>query len=122
MKVYVAGKITGLDREETLRKFERARKTLEETGFSVLVPTVLLQIDGMSQADYLHVCFAMIDVCDAVVFLPDWKVFPGALKEMEYLRRWNKKIYFWENFCPCEDGLDSKACAGCPHDEARRSE
>lgn len=99
MKVYVAGKITGLDRSEAVAKFERAGKTLEGMGFSVLVPTVLPLVDGMSHADYMHVCLAMIDICDAAVFLPDWEDSPGAREEMDYAKRLGKKIYFWQDFC-----------------------
>lgn len=35
--------------------------------------------------------------------------------------RWCKEcLYRIKPDCPCEDGIDSKACSGCPQDEARR--
>ena len=39
---------------------------------------------GMSREDYMRICFAMIDVADAVVFLPDAPESAGARLEMAY--------------------------------------
>ena len=82
MKVYIAGKITGdCDYRE---KFERAAELLRREGHVVLNPTTLPE--GMSAADYMRICFAMIDVADRVVLLPDWQSSPGARLEKEYCR------------------------------------
>ena len=96
MKVYIAGKITGVEREITLKKFENARAKLTREGHSVLVPTVLPVLEELTQADYLHICFAMIDVCDAVYFLRDWNQSSGAMQELAYAKKHNKKIIFKE--------------------------
>ena len=96
MKVYIAGKITGVEREITLKKFENARAKLTREGHSVLVPTVLPVLEELTHEDYMHVCFAMIDVCDAVYFLPDWYASKGAIKELAYAKKHNKKIIFKE--------------------------
>lgn len=95
MKVYVAGKITGLDREATLEKFERAREVLTALGHDVLIPTVLPVLDGLLHEDYLHICFAMIDVCDAVCMLPDWEQSTGAREERSYAQEWRKNIWYY---------------------------
>lgn len=95
MKVYVAGKITGLDRSATVEKFNAAARILTDMSFDVLVPTVLPVLEELSYMDYLHICFAMIDVCDAVVFLPDWEQSQGAKLERDYARRSNKKIWYY---------------------------
>lgn len=79
-KVYIAGKITGDDNYRA--KFDRVRAALEGEGYIPLSPAVLP--DGMTAADYMRICFAMIDVADAVLFLPDWEASPGARLEMEY--------------------------------------
>ena len=71
MKIYIAGKITG---DPGYRdKFAAAEIQLGWQGHTVLNPAELPS--GMSREDYMRICFAMIDVADAVVFLPDWRRF-----------------------------------------------
>lgn len=94
MKVYIAGKITGLDREATLEKFEKARQWLAGKGHTVLVPTVLPESADLTHEDYLHICYAMIDVCDTVYFLPDWIMSEGAKLEKEYAKKKRKGLIY----------------------------
>lgn len=82
MKVYIAGKINGDPGYQW--KFLRAQAKLEEQGHIVLNPAVLPE--GMSPADYMRVCFSMIDCAERVVFLPDWPDSPGARLEREYCK------------------------------------
>jgi len=60
------------------------------------LPTVLPESDSITQEQYLHICFAMIDVCDAVFLLPDWIDSAGAKKEKEYAEKSGKKIIYAE--------------------------
>lgn len=87
-KVYIAGKITGDPSYEI--KFEHEERRQCGMGNIPLNPAILP--GGMAQEDYLHICFAMIDVADKVVFLPDWVDSPGAKKEMAYCQKKRKKI------------------------------
>lgn len=80
MKIYIAGKITGLDNYKEL--FEKVEKILLEEGHAVMNPVVLPS--GFSQDEYMHICYNMIDVCDGVYFLNNWKTSPGANLEHEY--------------------------------------
>lgn len=80
MKIYIAGKITG--DPEYRAKFMMARRHLEKQGHVVISPAVLP--DGMEPADYMQICTAMINVADAVAFLPDWWDSPGAQLEQQY--------------------------------------
>ena len=79
-KVYIAGKITGADGYK--EKFEHAKDILNRLGYAVLSPADLP--GGMTAADYMRICFAMIDTADTVVFLPDYKESPGAMLEYQY--------------------------------------
>ena len=81
-KVYIAGKITGDC--DYRKKFERVAEVLRRDGHVVLNPATLPE--GMSAADYMRICFAMIDVADRVVLLPDWSESQGARLEKEYCR------------------------------------
>lgn len=88
-KIYIAGKITG-DPNYQL-KFIRARQHLTKEGYTVLTPAVLPE--GMTKADYMKICFAMIDVADAVAFLPDYLDSQGAMVEMAYCQYIGKEIF-----------------------------
>jgi len=77
--VYIAGRITG--DPEYRAKFEQAQRTLEAAGFVVMSPAILPS-EGFTYDDYMKVSSAMMDVCGAVYFLPDWKQSNGAMYEM----------------------------------------
>ncbi len=88
MKIYIAGEITGDARYR--EKFERAAAVIEAEGNIALRPSALPE--GMRAADYMRICFAMIDVADKVVFLPDLVDSEGALLEMQYCRYIGKEV------------------------------
>jgi hypothetical protein len=79
-KAYIAGKITG--DKDYRKKFEAAALFLKSSGYVVLNPAVLPE--GMSRADYMRICIAMIDSADVVGFLPGWTDSDGARLEREY--------------------------------------
>jgi len=91
--IYLAGKITGdpVYRE----KFNKYKDIFEALGYIVLNPAILP--DGFEYEDYMTICFAMIDVCKAIAFLPDYKDSPGALREEAKAIKENKvRIYLTE--------------------------
>ena len=93
MKVYIAGKITG---DPGYRdKFAAAEIQLGRQGHTVLNPAELP--GGMSREDYMRICFAMIDVADAVVFLSDAKESAGAKLEMAYCNYTGKEYETWND-------------------------
>lgn len=85
MKVYLAGKITG---DPNYReKFAEAAKKLEERA-SVTVISPAVTPEGLKKADYMRICFAMLESADTAAFLPDWEDSPGAqLKALVRVRR-----------------------------------
>ncbi len=80
MKIYIAGKITGEPNYK--EKFDIAAMNLEAQGHIVLNPAELPE--GMRAADYMRICFAMIDTADAVYLLEDWEYSSGASVEKDY--------------------------------------
>lgn len=80
MKIYIAGKITG--DPGYLDKFREEAEKLEGMGHIVLNPAELPE--GMSKAEYMRICLAMIDCADSVFLLPGWKGSPGARLEQAY--------------------------------------
>lgn len=83
MKIYIAGKITGLPRERVLHHFGQAEEYLTQEGYTVINPTVLPPT-GLEYEDYMKICFVMIDVCDEIYLLNNWEDSPGAIREAEY--------------------------------------
>lgn len=96
MKVYLAGKITG---DPNYReKFAAAAKKLEErAGVTVISPAVTPE--GLKKADYMRICFAMLESADTAVFLPDWEDSPGAQLE--------------KHWCEYVGGKDGVSDGGC---------
>lgn len=92
MKVYLAGKITG---DPNYReKFAAAVKKLEErAGVTVISPAVTPE--GLKKADYMRICFAMLESADAAVFLPDWEDSPGAQLEKHWCEYVGKELGVW---------------------------
>jgi hypothetical protein len=78
--IYIAGPVTGV--EKYWEPFEKAQDEIEAAGFIALSPT--WQPKGMSNEQYMRICFAMIDSADGVLFLPGWNKSLGALLERNY--------------------------------------
>ncbi len=79
-KVYIAGRITG--DPDYRQKFEAAANRLTDTGHIPLNPANLPE--GLSRADYMRICTAMLETADEVLFLPDWQDSRGASLEMQW--------------------------------------
>ena len=89
-KIYLAGKITGDPNYK--EKFGRVAGDLRRKGYSVMNPAALP--DGFDYEDYMRVCTAMIDVCEAVCFMPDWKDSYGAKYEYGHAIAAGKRVVF----------------------------
>ena len=92
-KIYIAGKITGDPNYKA--KFAAATDFYTKRGYTVLNPAVLPE--GMLPADYMRICFAMIDTADAVALLPDYKKSAGAELEHAYCCYTDKSIRYLED-------------------------
>lgn len=90
MKVYIAGAITG--HPDYKEKFKRAAIRIKKDGHVVLNPATLP--GGMTPGEYMKICFAMIDVADAVFFLPDWMESAGAMLEHTYCQYISKEVKY----------------------------
>ena len=87
-KIYIAGKITGDPNYKA--KFEAAAEEYKKRGYTVLCPSWLP--GGMLSADYMRICFAMIDTADVVAFLPGYETSPGAQLELQYCLYTDKSV------------------------------
>jgi len=97
MKIYIAGKITGEDEAAVYNKFVVAKTRLENSGDLVMSPHVLSENRGFDHEDYMHICYAMIDICDAIFVLKDWQKSKGARMEVQYACDHQKEIFYEDN-------------------------
>lgn len=92
MKIYIAGKITGLDNYKEL--FNKAEKELLAKGYKVMNPAILP--GGFTQPEYMEICYRMIDACDEIYMLNNWENSNGAKLEHCYAIEKAKKIIYQE--------------------------
>jgi hypothetical protein len=90
-KVYIAGAISNCPNHKEL--FAEAHEHLSYNN-TVLDPTILPI--GLSRADYMRICFAMIDTADKVYFLSNYKKSEGAMLEYQYCKYIGKDMEFEE--------------------------
>ena len=96
MKIYISGKISGLDPVEAKKNFIKAELRLKLQGHEVMSPKGIMDFAGFEHEDYMHVCKAMIDVCDAIYMLANWQASKGSREELCYAREWRKQV-LWED-------------------------
>ena len=84
MKIYISGAISNTD--DFMERFAKAEKELTEKGYSVVNPAkVNAQLpEDTSYEDYMKMSFCMLDMCDAIYMLQDWKKSCGANREYGY--------------------------------------
>lgn len=88
MKIYIAGKITGC--ESYKERFAEAARFVQGLGHAALNPAALPA--GLSKADYMRICFAMIDSADEVWTLSKATDSPGATLEIQYCAYTGKPV------------------------------
>ncbi len=74
LKAYLAGPIRGV--ADYNERFKKAKRFYKDCGYAVLDPSTLPE--GMEQADYMRICFAMIQSANIVQMLPGWEESEGA--------------------------------------------
>ena len=96
MKIFISGAMTGKP-DYNRAVFQSVEADLSLKGHTVLSPAnniPICQPDAISHAEYVSICFAMINVCDAVVFLDGWEQSVGSLMEMGYARANGKRVLY----------------------------
>lgn len=77
-KVYIAGPMSGIP-EFNRPAFHRAARHIVRRGNVALNPAILP--DGLEQAEYMDICFAMLRCADAIFMLDGWQQSAGAKAE-----------------------------------------
>ena len=90
MKIYISGKVTGEDPQECEKKFNNAAEYLKSKGHTPINPYSILKDSGLGYEDFMWVCFRLIDLCDVIYMLRDYKQSSGAMRELAYAGATNK--------------------------------
>tara|TARA_R110000765_G_scaffold85189_1_gene164388 strand:+ start:1836 stop:2132 length:297 start_codon:yes stop_codon:yes gene_type:complete len=91
--IYIAGPMTGLENFNR-QAFCDAQSFLESLGFTTLNPAVLPS--GLTQGQYMDICFAMIRACSSIFMLDGYKESDGALAELAYAKKLGYEITYEE--------------------------
>lgn len=78
MIVYVAGPMSGYE-QFNRPAFHSAAKRLTDKGYVVLNPATLP--NGLTQAQYMDICLAMLRCADTIYMLKEWEYSAGARAE-----------------------------------------
>lgn len=82
-KIYIAGKVTGLPKEEVIEKFAAMQKKIENLGFEAVNPIEIVKDFNTPWNQAMRLCIAALTLCDAIVLLPDWMNSNGAKIEWD---------------------------------------
>jgi hypothetical protein len=82
-KIYIAGKVTGLQKEEVIEKFAAMQKKIENLGFEAVNPIEIVKDFNTPWNQAMRLCIAALTLCDAIVLLPDWMHSNGAKIEWD---------------------------------------
>lgn len=117
MKFYLSGKMTGLKPEYIWKSFKSVENIVKtwsdcESIMNPAVTYAMEKIDAFSYEDWLKIDFAMLDACDAVILLPNWKDSEGAKREIAHAWETGKKVFFpYENKNAGKKFVDGKKYA-----------
>ena len=91
MKIYISGAITGNAAYKA--QFEKAEREVAAQGHTPLNPARLEDaFPPLAYEDYMHICFALIDLADCVYMLHGWELSAGAQRERAYAMQHGKRI------------------------------
>ncbi len=97
MKIYLAGKISGLPKAEYTAKFLQAELALRAAGWEPVNPCNFGIPDHTPSAEALEKCLPELEKCQAIYMLIDWPDSLGAIIEHSTAIHDGMDIYYEEN-------------------------
>jgi len=95
MRIYISGKITGLDRQEAFAKFEAAEYVVGLQGFEPVNPMKeVSESENKTWAEYMAEDIVLLDQCDGIYMLPCWRDSKGARIEHFIAETLGKAIFY----------------------------
>lgn len=78
MKIYISGKVSGLDLEEARAKFQLAEVRLRKGGFDPVNPMKINPTPGLTWEEYMVEDIKHLFKCKSILMLPCWGESKGA--------------------------------------------
>lgn len=94
VRIYISGKITGLDADSVKRKFNNVKELLEAIDFEVVNPLESGLPDNATWEEHMAKDITMLMSCDAIYMMDNWMDSRGASFEYDIAKRLGKMIYF----------------------------
>ena len=94
MKVYISGKITGLDYQDAYKKFEDAEVEVKNMGGVPINPMKLEHKTNADWYDFMEVDFSALLRCEGIYMLENWGNSKGARCEYALAKELDLKIVF----------------------------
>ena len=94
MKVYISGKITGLEYQEAYKIFEDAEKEVKNMGGVPVNPMKLEHKPNADWYDFMEKDIAELLRCEGIYMLENWGNSKGARIEYNIAREMDLKIVF----------------------------
>ncbi len=99
MRVYISGPITGTT--DYIERFDKAESELNAAGCDTVNPARcnMYLPDNLKHEEFMHVCKAQMDLCEAIYMLNGWERSNGCRQEFEYASRQGISITFEGGTC-----------------------
>jgi nucleoside 2-deoxyribosyltransferase len=94
MRVYISGKITGLDLHDAFAKFARMESNLRMFAHEPINPMKLPHDHDKSWHSYMREDIKALCDCDAILMLNDWADSRGAIVEHSLAMMLGIPVYF----------------------------
>lgn len=97
-RIYISGKVTG--DSGYIEKFKEAEKKVRQQykGCGVINPVAVVQAisaatkESMTYGECMEIDLCLLEMCDAIYLLPDWKESKGAIMEYHKARAMGYEI------------------------------
>jgi hypothetical protein len=96
MRVYIAGRVTGLPYESAKAKFENAETLVRASGFNPVNPLKIVTQKADAREAMKKLVPVMLE-CDAILLLADWDWSEGAKIEAQLARYAGLKVIYEED-------------------------
>jgi len=95
MKIYISGQISKMDYSEAFDLFQDAEIYLRNWGYEPVNPMKSEgEVPGKKWAEYIAEDVIILDECDGIYMLPNWRNSDGARIEHHFCEVRNKQIFY----------------------------
>ena len=96
--IYISGRITGLPLEVARQRFAECEARLRERYPEAFIynPMRFCTYDPCKKwQDYMHKCLSVLEMCDTLVLLPNWRISHVAQVEYHYAHGLKIPVYHY---------------------------